>query len=319
MRVAAQIFALLLLLLAPLLLAYKINPALYYGVAAYADLHADKVVLAIFTVFFIMGTVYILGFKLQSSFLRQKQNIVLDADIPRLIDALEKANKNTHLLAISDADRQKILASFSHALSRDFVRDVVSGITRVRDQPKSKSFLDRQAVFAALGYRGRLVELAENLGERSNLAIKAGVISAAVGIILIFWKIDLERAPSMNDVIEMLAYYGPKASMIFLIEALAFFFLRLYRKTLDEIKYVHNELTNVEARIVALMHASQSKDPSLSAACITSLLATERNFVLKKGETTVSLEMSREESSLARQLIKEGGGIFQRVRTVKPQ
>jgi hypothetical protein len=58
---------------------------------------------------------------------------------------------------------------------------------------------------------------------------------------------------------------------------------------LNEIKYFENEMTNFETKMIALVGARQQGDHATLAKIYIDLAATERNFVLKKGESTVAL------------------------------
>ena len=80
--------------------------------------------------------------------------------------------------------------------------------------------------------------------------------------------------------------------MVILIEVFAYFFLRLYKTGLGEIKYFQNELTNVEVRALALRSALDHADAATSAAILLKLSDTERNY-LKKDETTPDLERAK--------------------------
>jgi hypothetical protein len=69
---------------------------------------------------------------------------------------------------------------------------------------------------------------------------------------------------------------------------LRIFFLRLYRHNLFETKYFQNEATNAEFRLISLMAATIHSDQKLLERVCLELVKTERNFILKKGETTVA-------------------------------
>jgi len=71
---------------------------------------------------------------------------------------------------------------------------------------------------------------------------------------------------------------------------LGYFFLNLYRAGLHEIKYFQNEIANVMAWRASLRSALALGDRATISAITKRLVETERNFVLKKGETTVDLK-----------------------------
>lgn len=58
---------------------------------------------------------------------------------------------------------------------------------------------------------------------------------------------------------------------------------------LAETRYYHNEITNAEARFSAMTAVHISGMPELYGDVVRSLLTTERNGILSKGQTTVEL------------------------------
>lgn len=73
------------------------------------------------------------------------------------------------------------------------------------------------------------------------------------------------------------------------IQLLAMFFLKLYKNNLVELKYIQNEITNIESRKIASIIASDFSE-SNKMKIVNDLIETERNFILDKGKTTITLE-----------------------------
>ena len=152
---------------------------------------------------------------------------------------------------------------------------------------------------------GRLKSEIEHLSRRSNTNLAFGSLVAVIGIIILGAMLFSENFDVLADLLNAeinyidftLTEFVPRLSLVLLIEFFAYFFLRLYKISLDEIKFFQNELTNIESKFVGIEVAILSKDIKLKKAAIDSFVKTERNFVLKKGETTVELEKSRIESS----------------------
>jgi hypothetical protein len=93
-----------------------------------------------------------------------------------------------------------------------------------------------------------------------------------------------------------LSHYLPRISFVVFVEIFAYFFLRLYRVNLDDVKYYQNELSNLEFKALALRSGFAINDVKAIKELLTELGKTERNFVLKKGETTPELEKVRVEA-----------------------
>lgn len=87
--------------------------------------------------------------------------------------------------------------------------------------------------------------------------------------------------------------YLQKSSIVLCSELIGFFFFRTYRSSINEIKYFNNEMTNIEVIFSALETAVFSGNQKLIDIMCEKLIITERNFILKKGEATLSL-MSQE-------------------------
>jgi hypothetical protein len=85
--------------------------------------------------------------------------------------------------------------------------------------------------------------------------------------------------------ISFLARFG----LAFAIEAVAFFFLVLYRANQNELRYLENEITNVEVKFSAHQSALLADDNCGLVEVLKSMADTERNFVLSKGQTTIDI------------------------------
>ncbi|MEG8988040.1 hypothetical protein VCT25_19210, partial [Acinetobacter baumannii] len=98
---------------------------------------------------------------------------------------------------------------------------------------------------------------------------------------------------NFGSIEEMIINTFPKAIFVLLIEVFAYFFLKLYKQSLDDIKYYQNELTNIESKNLAVQIAKQSNNHKLITICIEKLLGTERNFILEKDQSTIEIEKER--------------------------
>ncbi len=155
-----------------------------------------------------------------------------------------------------------------------------------------------QATIAEIRQRigQRLDEQSRSFDRRGNLNLTIGVVTTGVALSVLVWMaINAPRNFSGSG--EMAAYFIPRASVGLLVQALSYFFLTLYRRAIDEIKYFQNELTNIESRLCALDVALVSGDTVAAKAILLRLGATDRNMVLAKGQSTVDLEKHRIDNS----------------------
>jgi hypothetical protein len=128
----------------------------------------------------------------------------------------------------------------------------------------------------------------------SNLNLILGTLTTLIGVIILGVSI-FQKNPFLTS-LELLSHYIPRVSTVILIEIFAFFFLRLYKKNLDEIKYFQNELSNLSFKISSLKSSLILEDKESASKIIGEFSKVERNFILKKNETTEKLEIEKLES-----------------------
>ncbi|CAO3428507.1 hypothetical protein [Azospirillum argentinense] len=167
---------------------------------------------------------------------------------------------------IDDASKQKIIGKWldSHVESM-FVRDVAQ-----------KSIV-------------RLTREIENLGDRTNVALTIGIFSTIAAGVSLFWFILQVLGKPFTDPVVWAMDFIPRIMVVLFIEVFAYFFLRIYRNGIYEIKYFQNEISNIEGKLLALEGAILSKDKSSIRDACQVLLKTERNFLLKKGDFTIEM------------------------------
>ena len=147
-----------------------------------------------------------------------------------------------------------------------------------------------------------------SLSRRTGINLALGIVAAAFGVVILLILIVFFRPANDTNTVDALATFAPFLSAVVTIEAFAYFFLRLYSTGLMETKYFQNELTNVDARFMALRAAMHLEDKEALKDVLVQFARTERNYVLQKGQTTVELERSKAEvgaiASLTQALLK---------------
>ena len=127
------------------------------------------------------------------------------------------------------------------------------------------------------------------LEKRAKVNLIIGSITAIIGIFSFVYFIMQNITSSQKDY-DFLIEFLPRLSLVLVIEIFAYFFLNLYKSSLSEIKYFHNELTNIEYRFIAMEETVLNNDKTTLKIIIREFLKIERNFLLKKGQSTVYLE-----------------------------
>jgi hypothetical protein len=75
--------------------------------------------------------------------------------------------------------------------------------------------------------------------------------------------------------------YLPRLSLAVFIQIFAFFFLKIYRATLSEIKYFHNEITSVDMICAAFTDALRIGDKTVQGDVVRAVAAIDKNQRLR--------------------------------------
>lgn len=134
-----------------------------------------------------------------------------------------------------------------------------------------------------------------NLTQRSNLNLAIGLVTSLAGLIIL-GIINFIKSPDHSGLTDFFTYYSPKLSLIIIIEIFGYFFLRLYKNSLEEIRYYHNELTNIENKILSIFLIMEHNNATSIEKLSLELSKTERNRIFNKNQTTVELEMLKSEN-----------------------
>ncbi|MCP3922672.1 MAG: DUF389 domain-containing protein [Desulfobacterales bacterium] len=210
-----------------------------------------------------------------------------------LISSEEKSNIIITLKkSIMDESSNSLLESIEKKFSKDIKRD------------KFLKDLRRQCGKT----RNRLVEEINSLTRRGNLNLIIGVGTTIVAVTILFTTV-LSGAKQLSNQ-ELISYYVPRLTLSLFIEVFSFFFLKLYKAGLSEIKYFQNELTNAEMKFIAIEKSVMLEDVESQAKVIQTLSETERNFKLAKGESTVELEKYRSDQANSQAIMESVKGII---------
>jgi len=119
-----------------------------------------------------------------------------------------------------------------------------------------------------------------------------GILVSGLGLVTLTWFVvsatsELSSGLHAEDAAMR---FGIRLSVAVFIQVFAYFFPRLYRYSIFEIKYFQNEITGAQFKLLAVVAARDTRDPKIVDKQCLELAKTERNFVLKKGESTVTLQ-----------------------------
>lgn len=200
---------------------------------------------------------------------------------------------------------QSLVSSISKSeverqLSKELLTDTLDSFNKAQVQEADR--LSRQRLSdAQVQSLRRLGIQVEVLGTRANRAQRLGILFAVSGLILLYLSFFTDILPSSGteklqtspSLLQLVEHYIPRFSLVLLVEIVAFFFLRLYSKTLLELRYVQNETTNVELQFISMNSALSHCEKDTIAKVVEKLASTDRNSVIEKTQTTIEIEKER--------------------------
>lgn len=221
-----------------------------------------------------------------------KELELLKNEVSRLKSELDSNSSITAAIGAENKDelvsllKREIQEESTSLASQEFL-DKVKKEAATSDQTK-----EIEKVFSRT--LERLYTETSALGRRGNLNLSLGILTTIVGLaILGYFVVEIDTVP--EDKVAFVAYFIPRLSLVVLIEIFAYFFLKLYKSSLSEIKYFQNEMTNSEAKLAALKCSLMTNDSEATSNVIKALSETERNAIIEKGQTTAEIEKSKVE------------------------
>ena len=246
----------------------------------------------------------------ESDIAKENKNIIFDKDkrVDELLKDME-ARIESKLSQIEEregginpTEKEEMLSSIKENIQRELLSYASSEAEKKILQKASDALRLEKMLSVQDTLRNRLSREIDALSRRGNLNLVLGCLTTVTGLALLGYL--TLGSISVDNVGDFALHYTPRITLILFIEVFGYFFLRLYRSSLDDIKYFQNELTNVETKYLALHMALKSGDSKVVEGLISQMAQTERNFVLNKGQTTVELERSKIADNQYKELVE---------------
>ena len=199
--------------------------------------------------------------------------------------------------AITEEQKAEFIDSLSAKIKEAAASDLLDSIKEdVRKQVKIDRFEWVSDKISKIFTRtiDRLRGAIEDQYKRGTINLAIGIIITIIGLAVLGYYVSELKIDPANPINTAQVFF-PRLSLVILIEVFAFFFLKLYRASLIDVKYFQNELTRFEAKYIALWAAYQEEDRAMFEKILEILARTERNVILEKGQSTIDLERERSE------------------------
>lgn len=162
---------------------------------------------------------------------------------------------------------EHVTAEFRDSITSEIVKEIEK---RLSDDALAKAQLQEFRITFANSYTRLAAALAE-LNRRGNLNLVIGVITTILAASVLAYM--ALKAPPFTTVPDILSHYIPRLSTVIFIEVFSFFFLRLYKATLNESKFYQMELIAMARVDLAIQAALRSADAPAMAALVVQLSA----------------------------------------------
>ncbi|MBB4359127.1 TRAP-type C4-dicarboxylate transport system permease small subunit [Bradyrhizobium sp. CIR18] len=207
------------------------------------------------------------------------------------------SRRQTFPSTISDADEE---GNADHL--RTTIRDLRVEVAAGKETPPDIDVSSPEKIFQVA--RQRLLDEAVRLDSISRRNLMIGILFSAIALGVLAWPLiaaSFQQAIELKD-FSVLAwasqYYLPRFAVGILLQFVGFFFLRLYVANELDLKHNKNEITNFEMKMIGVQLAQSFGDAPSKKEIVRSLAATERNFLIKKNEKTISTEAITEYNDL---------------------
>lgn len=247
-----------------------------------------------------------------------KEEYRVDADTSGLREEVSELrnllkNQRGQLSEFTQAERGELIGALQAQLSATLGDEFIKSIDRRYATIAIKNSRHESMVRDFEILRQRLLEEVRALQRRANSNLAIGSITTLLAMSSLAFVV-LRATPDFHSTASVASYYLPRITFVIFIEVFAFFFLRLYKVSLDDIKFYQNELTNIESRLIALRAALVDENQGGLAKILGELAVTERNFVLKKGETTVDLERRKLDAAGDHAVLQHVTGLVEKLK-----
>jgi hypothetical protein len=245
----------------------------------------------------------ILGVEIKSSILRMDKGLKEADDTQNDVVHLDKNQLHELELKVVEAITEKNGYALISMIEQRFGKKAIEEAQTISLQESISQ------VHAELTEERRVVS------SRSGINLLIGIVFAAAGIsILVYTFFSVDTSSELNVVA-----IGFRVTLAISAQIFAYFFLALYRAGLSDVKFFRNEVTNLGLIKIGLLLAIQRGKPEDVSDISKRLVSTERNFILKKGETTASgVSQSDTMGDQAASLIEKGAEIARKVVADRP-
>jgi hypothetical protein len=181
---------------------------------------------------------------------------------------------------LSSSAEAKIIDLFRQAIGDDIAPKISQGLEAAVDD-RASGRMDEAAIGVMDRAVGRLQSASSTVTIRGFVNLVIGILFALGALYVLRESVGLFSPEQLSRITLAEATYlvGIRVSLALVITLIAYFFLSLYRRSLEDAKYYQNEVTQIEAVISAISLSKTLSDPSISAAVVQGLITRGSQIV----------------------------------------
>ncbi|OOF59342.1 hypothetical protein [Rodentibacter myodis] len=161
-----------------------------------------------------------------------------------------------------------------HVISGKSILDIVDNMEEAMEETEEEK-LQTYAEYKTQWTTSRILSAIKQQEKKSIINLLLGIVFSLTGaLVLLYLAHSFNFSP--KDTLDFISNFLPRLSFVLLIETFAYFFLRLYKDNLQEIKYWNDELTAIEHRVLALNLALRKNDETLCQDILKSFSKFEK-------------------------------------------
>lgn len=195
---------------------------------------------------------------------------------------------------VSLAERQTNLSAKEHSEAKSIIQKQLNQFSIDHIMSRIRADIQEQDSFATAiepvdKSVTRMISEISSLESRGNLNLTIGIMATIIGIAILAFFVFASDFSGLKFE-QLLAQFVPRLSVVLFVQIFAFFFLNLYKSSLSEIKYYHDQITKIESKKAAISIAEKI-DGFKSSETILLNLAQEQPKIDQMGkEKATSLE-----------------------------
>ncbi|GAB5478658.1 MAG: hypothetical protein Marn2KO_21250 [Marinobacter nauticus] len=176
-------------------------------------------------------------------FRNEAENIV--ALLKSIDEALEKGKLES---VLSESERKEVIDTISSTVESHLNKSLLNKIEEKYGTTIHSSKLSELALSSLDKTVKRLTKYADDLKDKAAVNLSYGIGATVIAIGTLIYVLFNASAPDNATTIQEVFYYSSRLFLVILVQGISIFFLNLYRKTINNVLYLNNEITNHEAK-----------------------------------------------------------------------